>query len=94
MAIFFSGMASYFAQPSSTIAVANPNVNALTIKPESVAKMLRLELIKINKYKVYDEFDMNEMEADHITPWHKGGKTIAENCQMLCKQDKRIKSGQ
>ncbi len=24
------------------------------------------------------------MEADHITPWSKGGKTIAENCQMLC----------
>jgi hypothetical protein len=61
VAIFFSGMASYFAQPSSTIAVANPNVNALTTKPESVAKMMRLELIKINKYKVYDEFDMNEI---------------------------------
>jgi hypothetical protein len=54
-------MASYFAQQSNTIAVANPNVNGLTIKPESVAKMMRLELIKINKYKVYDEFDMNEV---------------------------------
>ncbi len=61
VAIFFSGMASYFAQPSNTIAVANPNVNALTVKSESVAKMMRLELIKINKYKVYDEFDMNEV---------------------------------
>ena len=61
VAIFFSGMASYFAQQSNTIAVANPNVNGLTIKPESVAKMMRLELIKINKYKVYDEFDMNEV---------------------------------
>ena len=61
VAIFFSGMASYFAQQSNTFAVANPNVNALTIKPESVAKMMRLELIKINKYKVYDEFDMNEV---------------------------------
>jgi len=61
VAIFFSGMASYFAQPSSTIAVANPNINAFTIKPESAAKMMRLELIKINKYKVYDEFDMNEI---------------------------------
>jgi len=61
VAIFFSGAANYFAQQSSTIAVANPNVNALTVKPESVAKMMRLELIKINKYKVYDEFDMNEV---------------------------------
>ena len=39
------------------------------------------------------EFEINEMEADHITPWHEGGKTTAENCQMLCKYDNRIKSG-
>ena len=38
-------------------------------------------------------FELNEMEADHITPWHEGGKTTAENCQMLCKYDNRIKSG-
>lgn len=29
-------------------------------------------------------FDIGEMEADHITPWSKGGKTEAANCQMLC----------
>lgn len=34
-----------------------------------------------------------EMEADHITPWHEGGRTNADNCQMLCKYDNRIKSG-
>jgi hypothetical protein len=39
------------------------------------------------------DFDISEMEADHITPWHEGGKTISENCQMLCKQDNRTKSG-
>jgi hypothetical protein len=38
-------------------------------------------------------FEINEMEADHITPWHEGGKTNAENCQMLCKNDNRTKSG-
>ena len=38
-------------------------------------------------------FELNEMEADHITPWHEGGKTTAENCQMLCRYDNRIKSG-
>lgn len=38
-------------------------------------------------------FDLSEMEADHITPWHEGGKTSAENCQMLCKDDNRRKSG-
>ncbi|MEX0672585.1 MAG: DUF262 domain-containing protein [Candidatus Paceibacterota bacterium] len=40
-----------------------------------------------------DHFDLSEMEADHITPWHEGGRTTAENCQMLCKQDNRTKSG-
>jgi len=39
------------------------------------------------------KYDISEMEADHITPWHEGGKTIAQNCQMLCKQDNRTKSG-
>ena len=44
-----------------SIAVANPNVNAVAVKPESAAKMMRLELIKINKHKVYDEFDMADV---------------------------------
>jgi HNH endonuclease len=39
------------------------------------------------------EFELKEMEADHITPWHEGGKTNAANCQMLCKHDNRTKSG-
>lgn len=39
------------------------------------------------------KFEINEMEADHITPWHEGGKSISANCQMLCKHDNRIKSG-
>lgn len=38
-------------------------------------------------------FELEEMEADHITPWSKGGKTIADNCQMLCRDCNRKKSG-
>jgi hypothetical protein len=38
-------------------------------------------------------FELSEMEADHRKPWHEGGKTSAENCQMLCKEDNRRKSG-
>lgn len=56
------------------------------------------------KQKVYEKqkgncnickkhFDIAEMEGDHITPWKEGGKTIEENCQMLCKDDNRRKSG-
>ncbi len=40
-----------------------------------------------------NHFEINEMEADHITPWSLGGKTISENCQMLCKNCNRVKSG-
>ena len=43
--------------------------------------------------KCKKKFEIEEMEADHITPWHEGGKTLAENCQMLCKDDNRRKSG-
>jgi hypothetical protein len=43
--------------------------------------------------KCRKHFKIEEMEADHIKPWHEGGKTTAENCQMLCKDDNRRKSG-
>jgi len=43
--------------------------------------------------KCEEHFEIEEMEADHITPWHEGGKTIEENCQMLCKECNRRKSG-
>lgn len=36
---------------------------------------------------------IDEMEADHITPWFEGGKTDDENCQMLCITCNREKSG-
>lgn len=39
------------------------------------------------------EFDIGEMEADHILPWSKGGKTTEINCQLLCKMHNRTKSG-
>ena len=37
-------------------------------------------------------FELSEMQADHITPWSKGGRTIPENCQMLCADCNRKKS--
>ncbi|MFA5934199.1 MAG: DUF262 domain-containing protein [Candidatus Paceibacterota bacterium] len=43
--------------------------------------------------KCKKNFEIEEMEADHIKPWHEGGKTISKNCQMLCKQCNRTKSG-
>ena len=37
------------------------------------------------------EFDFEFMEGDHITPWHEGGRTVIENCQMLCRECNRRK---
>lgn len=39
-----------------------------------------------------EEFEIEDMEADHITPWSEGGKTIKENCQMLCRKCNREKA--
>ena len=38
------------------------------------------------------KFRISEMDADHTTPWSEGGKTIAQNCQMLCRQCNRRKA--
>jgi len=37
-------------------------------------------------------WEIEEMEADHITPWCEGGKTEIDNCQLLCKDHNRRKS--
>ena len=37
------------------------------------------------------EFDFEFMEGDHITPWREGGRTVIENCQMLCRECNRKK---
>lgn len=42
--------------------------------------------------KCKKHFEITEMEADHIIPWRKGGKTLEGNCQMLCKRDNATKS--
>jgi hypothetical protein len=41
-----------------------------------------------NKSRIY-RFD--EMEADHVEAWSKGGASTADNCQMLCKTHNRAK---
>ena len=39
------------------------------------------------------QFKMSEMEADHKVPWSRGGRTTQDNCQILCRNDNREKSG-
>lgn len=36
-------------------------------------------------------YKFEEMDADHVTAWTKGGSTDISNCQMLCKTHNRAK---
>lgn len=41
-----------------------------------------------NKSRIWK---LDEMDADHVAAWSKGGVTSVENCQMLCKTHNRAK---
>ncbi|MBK7201034.1 MAG: HNH endonuclease [Anaerolineae bacterium] len=41
-----------------------------------------------NKSRIYK---FNEMDADHVSAWSKGGESSAMNCQMLCTPHNRAK---
>lgn len=41
-----------------------------------------------NKSKIYN---LDSMDADHVSAWSKGGSSIAENCQMLCRTHNQAK---
>ena len=41
-----------------------------------------------NRARIYK---LAEMESDHVTAWHNGGKTDLANCQMLCITHNRAK---
>lgn len=45
---------------------------------------------KEGKSKIH--YELSEMQADHIVPWSKGGKTVKENCMMLCRFHNASKS--
>ena len=41
-----------------------------------------------NRTRIYS---LDEMDADHVSAWSKGGATSEENCEMLCKTHNRAK---
>lgn len=41
-----------------------------------------------NKKRIYE---LDEMDADHVSAWSKGGDSSAKNCQMLCTTHNRAK---
>ena len=75
---------------------ASPEVpEGLMRKCNTCRAVVLAESIIRNHYicpKCGKHFAIEEMQADHITPWSKGGKTVPENCQMLCADCNRRKS--
>ena len=66
------------------------HLNLRTFTKKQKAAAYRRQNGKCVKCK--NPFPLEEMEGDHITPWSKGGKTMDDNCQMLCKECNRRKS--
>lgn len=67
----------------------NLNIRAFTDNQKREAYERQKGLCPVCK----KHYEIEEMQGDHITPWHAGGKTNADNCQMLCAEDNRRKSG-
>lgn len=40
-----------------------------------------------------EHFSFEDMDGDHMVPWSKGGKTVPENLQMLCRRCNQAKGG-
>lgn len=70
--VALSSLTAVQAQTKPTIAVANPSVNGLYATPVISAKLIRLELVKLDQYSVYDEFDMAEV--------YKSNPEFSNNC--------------
>ena len=40
-----------------------------------------------------EHFAYEEMDGDHVVPWSRGGRTVPENLQMLCRRCNQAKGG-
>ena len=85
-----NGLKSYWGRPKGIfdylISGDEKTLNLRQFDKKTKAKFYeRQNGICIKPDGCEEHFELNEMEADHITPWSKGGKTIEENCQVLCK---------
>ncbi len=52
---------SFSQNEKPKIAVANPSVGGLHATPKIAAKLIRLEVLKLEKYQLLDEFDMSDI---------------------------------
>ena len=63
----------------------------LSLRQFTQSQKLKAHQIQKGKCKRCKKpFEISEMEADHIRAWSKGGKTVIENCQMLCVEHHKL----
>jgi hypothetical protein len=55
-----NGIITAQTETKSSIAVALPHLENFDVSREIVAKLIQIELIKLEEYRVYDEFDLKE----------------------------------
>lgn len=63
---------------------ANTNLSAARARQKNVSNCPDCALSNdpSRQTRIYKQ---NEMDADHVTAWSKGGSTGMKNCQMLCR---------
>lgn len=64
------------------------NLRSFSDKQKGIAYERQKGICAITKKK----YSIEEMDADHIVPWSKGGKTDQENCQVVHKKANKEKS--
>ncbi|MBQ8985498.1 DUF262 domain-containing protein [Candidatus Saccharibacteria bacterium] len=69
------------------------NLRAFSKKDKSTAYERQGGICPLCKESgIEKHYEIDEMQADHIIPWSKGGKTTLENCQLLCARHNLIKN--
>lgn len=75
-----------FDEPTKKVVYAK-QTDAAQIKGESNCPLCAIGR-DANHGKIWSS---NDMDADHVSAWSKGGETNIKNCQMLCKTHNRAK---
>ena len=87
-----SGIFEYCLSSHSIEDLRLLNIRVFDDKQKQIAYNSQKGICPDCKYQHIDKvYQLDEMEADHVTAWSKGGTTDIKNCQMLCIHHNRLK---